>query len=420
MKIKLLSLMALTGTLWFLSCKKEADKPEVKTLTGQKVYSALELKAIATCTNSCSKRFTDDVYFIGVVLADESTGNFYKEVYLRDRYNTGGLRLDFINRSSYSVGDSIRVNLKGLDININSTTDMLEIDSIDHEKFLVKFSSGPKPQPRIVNLTDLSSANPYEKYLCDLIQVNGVGFIPQDTAKIWADAVAQMSGNRTLEDCSGNQLVVRTSNYADFASLKTPKGNGSIIGIATSYQGTKQMAIRNPNELFMNGPRCLIYHFKDFENNSLTSGGWTQQSVVNSSVQWTASSFGADKFAKISGYVSGGNTNSENWLISPALDLNASTNPILSFRTAAKFSGNLLEVWVSTNYTSGAPSNATWTKLTGFSLSPNNPGNYAWTPSGILSLSSFKSGSTRIAFKYTSTTSGSTTYEVDDILIREN
>jgi hypothetical protein len=415
--IVILTLAIFTG---FISCKKEADKPEVKTLLGHKVYSVNELKAIATCTNSCSKRFTQDVYFIGVVLADESTGNFYKEIYLRDRYNTGGIRLDFINRTSYSVGDSIRVNLKGLDINVNSTSGMLEIDSIDHEKFLVKFSSGPKPQPRVLNLADINTSNPYSNYLCDLVQINGVGFVPADTNQIWADAVGQKSVNRTIADCDGKQLIVRTSNYSDFASEKTPKGNGFIIGIATAYQGTSQMAIRTPKEAVMNGPRCTIYHAKDFENNSLTSGGWTQQSVVNSAVVWTASSFGTDKFAKISGYVSGGNTNSENWLISPALDLSASSNPILTFRTAAKFSGNLLEVWVSTNYTSGAPSTASWTQLTGFALSPNNPGNYAWTPSGVLSLSSFKSAGTRIAFKYQSTTSGSTTYEVDDILIREN
>lgn len=420
MKKNILSLMILAALIFFQSCKKEAEKPQVKTIIGNKVYSVDELKAIATCTNSCNKRFTQDVYFIGVVLADESTGNFYKEIYLRDRYNTGGLRLDFLFRSNYSVGDSIRVNLKGLDININETTDMLEIDSVDHEKFLVKFSSGPKPQPRQLNLADINSSNPYSKYLCDLIQVNGVGFAPADTNQIWADAVGQKSVNRTLEDCDSKKLVVRTSNYSDFASEKTPKGNGYIIGIATAYQGANQMAIRTPKEAVMNGPRCAIYHTKDFENNSLTSGGWTQQSVVNGSVMWTASSFGSDKFARISGYVSGGNTNSENWLISPAIDLSNSSNPILTFRTAARFSGDLLEVWVSTNYSSGAPSSASWSQLSGIALSPNNPGNYAWTASGSLSLSSFKASTTRVAFKYRSTTSGSTTYQVDDILIREN
>lgn len=403
----------------FSGCKKETDKPAVANMLGHKVYSVSELKAIASCTNNCSHRFTEDVYFVGVVIADEQSGNFYKEVYLRDRYNTGGLRLDCKFRTNFFIGDSLRVNLKGLDVNFNETTDMLEIDTVDYEKCVVKFASGAKPQPRVISLSDISTSNPYSNYLCDLITVTGVEFISSDKAQIWADPISQMSLNRTVQNCDGKQLIVRSSNYSNFAMEKTPIGFGNITGIATAYQGTSQMAIRWPSEANMTGTGCTIYHKKDFENNSLTSGGWTQQSVINGSVLWTASSFGTDKFAKISGYI-GGNQNSENWLISPAIDLSASSNPILSFRTAAKFSGNLLEVWVSTNYNSGLPSTATWTQLTGFALSPNNPGNYAWTNSGILSLNSYKNSNTRIAFKYQSTTSGSTTYEVDDILIREN
>lgn len=402
----------------FTTCKKEAAQPPVANLVGHKVYSVSELNAIATCTNACAKRFTGDVYFIGVVVADEQSGNFYKEIYVRDRYNTGGLHLDFTFRSSFFIGDSVRVNLKGLDINLNATTGMLEIDSLDHEKHVVKFAtSATKPQPRVVTIAQLN-ASP-SLYLCDLIQLNNVAFLPADANQIWADPVSQSSLNRTLQDCDGGQLIVRTSNYANFAMQKTPTGNGSIIGIATAYQGASQMAIRYPSEANMTGVGCVIYHKKDWEDNSLTSGGWTQQSVLNGSIVWTASSFGTDKFAKISGYMSG-NTNSENWLISPSLNLSTSSNPILTFRTAAKFAGDVLEVHVSTNYTSGAPSTATWTQLSGFALSPNNPGSYVWTPSGSIPLSAFKTSNTRVAFRYKSTTAGSTTYEVDDVLIREN
>ncbi|MGE0566872.1 MAG: DUF5689 domain-containing protein [Bacteroidia bacterium] len=419
MKVKQFYSLIVILIFAIASCKKEKDKPPVIDMLGHKVYSAQELRAIATCTNSCSKYFTSDVYFIGIVVADETTGNFYKEIYVRDRYNSGAIHLDFNFRSSFFVGDSIRVNLKGLNVSVNEDTDMLEIDSLDYEKHVIKFASGGNPQPRIIHLNQLNASNPYNNYLCDLIQIQNVGFLPADTNQIWADPIAQMSINRYIQDCDGNQVVVRTSNYADFALQKTPKGNGTIIGVATSYQGTNQLAIRRPSEANMSGAPCLVYHKKDFEDLSLTSGGWSQQSVVNPSIQWSASSYGGDNFGKISGY-SGGNQNAENWLISPALDLSSSNNPILTFRTAAKFSGDILEVYVSTNYSSGLPSAATWTQLTGFALSPNNPGNYAWTPSGSVSLSGHKSSATRIAFKYKSTTSGSTTYEVDDIVIREN
>lgn len=403
------------------SCKKEITQPPVTNILGHKVYSAAELNAIATCTNNCAHRFTQDVYFIGVVVADEQSGNFYKEVYVRDRYNTGAIRLDFTQRSSFFVGDSVRVNLKGLDVNLNVDTDILEIDSLDYEKFVVKFASGAKPQPRVLTIAQLNSD--LSTYLGDLIQLTNVAFSPTDAGQYWSDPVGQYSLNRTIVDCDGSQLIVRTSNFADFALQKTPTGNGTIMGIATAYQGTSQMAVRNPAEANMNGTGCTIYMKKDFEDNSLTSGGWSQQSVVNPSVLWTASAFPStppnDKFAKISGYLSG-NTNSESWLISPVINLATSANPVLSFRTAAKFTGDQLELWISTNYSSGAPSTASWTQLTGFALSPNNPGNYAWTASGNISLSAYKNSNTRFAFKYKSTTAGSTTYEVDDVIVKEN
>jgi hypothetical protein len=401
----------------YAGCKKEADLAPVADLLGHKVYSVTELQAIATCTNNCNHRFTGDVYFIGVVVADEQSGNFYKELYLRDRYNTGGIHLDLLFHSGYLIGDSIRIDLKGLDVNLNANTGMLEIDSLDHEKYTVRFASGSRPQPRSISISDLNSNS--TTYMCDLVQINNVGFLPADADQYWSDPIGHLSLDRTMEDCNGSQLIVRTSNYAKFGLLKTPTGNGSIIGIATAYKGANQLAIRSVTEADMNGAGCTIYLKKDFEDNSLTSGGWTQQSVTNPAVQWAASSFSTDKFAKISGYVSG-NTNSENWLISPALNLSASSNPVLTFRTAAKFSGDLLEVLVSTNYTSGSPGSAMWTSLSGFSLSPNNPGTYAWTASGNISLSTFKNANTRIAFKYKSTTAGSTTYEVDDVIVKEN
>jgi hypothetical protein len=416
MKKLLILIAVIGGSLAFNSCKKKYDAAPIADETKGHVYSVAELKAIANCTNTCTHRFSNDAYLIGVVIADELSGNFYKEIYLRDRYNTGGIHLAMkASNGDFFVGDSVHLNLKNYDVNINSRTGMLEIDTIDFEKHMVKFASGANPQPIVV---DLSSSN-YANYLCDLIVINGAGFLPADANQIWADPISQTSINRTIKDCAGTQLVVRTSNYALFAQQKTPAGFGSIIGIAQAYSGTNQMAIRRPSEVNMNGTPCILYNKKDFEDNSLTSGGWAQVSVTNPSVTWAPSLFSGNYSAKITGYYSSANHNSENWLISPSLNLSAGVNPILTFLTMAKFSGNNLEVLVSTNYTSGLPGTATWINLSGFTLSPNT-GNYVPTGSGIISLSSFKTANTRIAFKYTSTTSAGTTYEVDDIVIREN
>jgi hypothetical protein len=414
----------LVMTIFFIasflstSCKKATDIIPARDLRDGLNYSVMQLKAIATCTvASCqNKRFTYEAYFKGVVIADEVNGNFYKELYVRDAAGTGAIHFTFLNTGSrLFIGDSVRLNLKGYDVNINPTNLILEIDSVNFEKNIVKFASGANPQPIAVNL---SQAN-YSNYYGELITINNVGFLPGDTNQIYADPIKQLSYNRTIRDCGLHEIIVRTSNYALFAQQKTPKGNGTITGIATNYNGADQIVIRTPDELHMTGTGCTTYHKKDFNDNSITSGGWTQKSVVNGSVLWAAGTFGTVKYCKITGYVSG-NQNSENWFISPSINLSSAINPIVTFATAAKYTGNNLEVWVSSNYVSGAPGSAVWTQLNTFSLSPNNPGSYAWTPSGNVSLNAFKYSAVRIAFKYKSTTSGASTYELDDIIVREN
>src|SRR5947208_60790 len=149
MKKILIIIMAISALFAFNSCKKKYDQPPLADVANGHIYSVAELKAIGSCTNSCSHRFTTDAYLIGVVIADELSGNFYKEIYVRDRYNTGGIHLAMkSSHCNFFIGDSVHLNLKGYDVNMNSSTNyMLEIDTIDFEHTMVKFASGANPQP---------------------------------------------------------------------------------------------------------------------------------------------------------------------------------------------------------------------------------------------------------------------------------
>ena len=68
--------------------------------------------------------------------------------------------------------------------------------------------------------------------------------------------------------------------------------------------------------------------FKDFNDLSLTSGGWTTQIIIDTT-NWFVDSFGGDDFAKCTNYNSG-NVPANTWLISPGVDLSSSTQPILN------------------------------------------------------------------------------------------
>ncbi|MBP6284485.1 MAG: hypothetical protein KA373_03610, partial [Paludibacteraceae bacterium] len=75
-------------------------------------------------------------------------------------------------------------------------------------------------------------------------------------------------------------------------------------------------------------------------------------------------------------------------------------------------------VWISTNYTVGAPSTAIWTQL----IAPTWPSGSDWTfvSSGDIDLSAYTGNSNIcIAFKYASTTAGAATWEIKNVVVIE-
>jgi len=160
-------------------------------------------------------------------------------------------------------------------------------------------------------------------------------------------------------------------------------------------------------------PNVVIINEEDF--NTSTLGTWMEVSVIGSQVWGIQNNYGVGgtPCAKMSGYQSGSNQN-EDWLISPAMNFNHYTEEKFQFQTAKNYSGPDLEALISNDYTgTGDPNNATWTPL-----SPTLcPGGWAWTLSGLLDISGTGGSAVYLAFKYTSTSSQSATWEVDEILV---
>ena len=137
--------------------------------------------------------------------------------------------------------------------------------------------------------------------------------------------------------------------------------------------------------------------------------GWTFIDVEGE-MNWTVASYQGNHYAYANGYNHGAN---EDWCISPAFDLSAYSNPVLTFRTAKNYNGPDLEVFFSNNYNGTNPSAATWTPLT-CALST---GSWTWVESGAIDLSNFSGTNCYIGFKYTCEESSAAGWEVDDILL---
>ncbi len=145
---------------------------------------------------------------------------------------------------------------------------------------------------------------------------------------------------------------------------------------------------------------------------SSSLGTFTAVSVIGDQL-WAGTTYGAT----MTGTVSSVKNANEDWLISPAINLTGKAAAALSFMHTINF--GVVEnkqanhtMWVSTNYTSGAPSTGTWTQVT----IPTYPGGADWTfvSSGSIPLPASVLGNSncRIAFKYLSTALESSTWEI--------
>ena len=191
-----------------------------------------------------------------------------------------------------------------------------------------------------------------------------------DTGKPYADAINNMSHNRTLRSCSGGSVYLRSSGFASFAHVKTPRGNGSITAVYTVFRTEKQLLIRDTSDIRLNGLRCTgsgtkILFYENFENTvantELSTPGWKNIAETGNK-RYQSKLTNNNHYAEISAFATGQSA-LVSWLVLPPVNLANSANEILSFITRDGFdNGGLLQVYISTNYDVGnTPWNATWT-----------------------------------------------------------
>jgi hypothetical protein len=407
---KIISIASIITLSVIFSCKKEYDSPPKKEIP---IGMVITVDSLRNLFQGTSIHFNQDYSVYGVITADETSGNLYKNVFMQDA--TGAINLRLLTSGGVYQGDSIRLYLRNCVL--SKYNGMLQIDSVNTDNNIIKQSTGKVVVPQTVTLSQINSS-----LQSRLIKIDSVEFIPTDAGTTYADAVNQQSMNKTIEDCSGNTILMRNSGYANFAGNATPTGKGSVIAVVGEYNGTMQLYIRNTNDVQMPGPRCpgsvIPYLSKDFEDNSLTSGGWHTEQVTGLNINWTTATFGST-FAKCSNFISPTNYACETWYISPSINLSASISPNLYFDNAYKYTGAGLQLMISTDYSgSGNPNTATWTNLTTSAIW--SAGNYVFVNSGAVSMNAFKTTGVYIAFKYTGSASDGSTWEIDNVLVKEN
>ncbi len=418
--MKRLVLLLITGIVILGSgcVKKDFDRPPVGNIPVGDVYTISELRQMYI--DNGATQIQEDASVYGVVTMDESSGNIYKSAYIQDAEDAVNLHLK--ESGGVRVGDSIRVYLK--DVVLSEYSGMFQLDNVHNDSNIIILANERYLTPKVVSLQELNTGD----YQAQLVRVNGVQFMDTELGKNWADE--ESSANRNLEDCDDNNIIVRSSNYANFAELELPSGKGTLVAISSVFGTTQQLILRTITEVDMNEERCEggggnpitpVDEVKEYFDNAvdyenINIDGWTNR-VVSGDRYWQGKTFNDDKYAQATGYNSNLDA-MEVWLISPPV-INTSGDKKLSFKSAMAYwehmSTDPIEVKVSLDYDGTNFETATWTDLNPV-LPTSSSSNYAWIESGVISLADYI-GNVAVAFKYTGSGTESTSIQIDDVVI---
>lgn len=275
-KIKLLLTITTLFVLTISSCvKKDFDQPELPNPCDANPgitpnISILDIKLQYNnfeVLDGGVKIFPVDSNYVlkATVISSDEEGNFYKEIYLQD--STASIKISIDGSplyTDYNIGQEVYIKLSGLNVEYDASSKMYVIgmglyngSGIGRipvtlmDQYIFRKSCPKNFAPIEVTISSLSEA-----YVGKLIKIKNVQFLTSDTANTYADAVGQTTVNHNIIDCQGNQMIVRTSGYANFAGTNLPNGGGSIIGIYGIYNTDKQLYIRKVEEVIMDSTRC--------------------------------------------------------------------------------------------------------------------------------------------------------------------
>jgi hypothetical protein len=177
------------------------------------------------------------------VTSDYTTGMIVsKNLYAQDA--TAGILVHFSGSASsnpsFAQGTILEIDISGEQL--STYAGVLEINGIPLQKAA---PVGTSPViPRNVTIADINvNFNTWEGQLVKIDNVMISGPVPTYAIP------STQSGQIILTDAVSNTIQLYSSTYTTFANELYPTGNVSVTGILTEFNGTKEILIRNINDV---------------------------------------------------------------------------------------------------------------------------------------------------------------------------
>ncbi len=393
-----------------------------------------------------------EIIIEGYVVSNDKAGNFFEELVIQNKKDGSssdadprlGFRVD-INQSAlfnnYEFGRKVYIKMNGLAIGIENGVyaigkpngnDIDQIQPFELNDFVVRGTEVADITPKVTTVGELTEADENT-----FIQLSDVQFSRNDLGLSYAgEASDSFDGFRNIEECvEGGIIALQTSTFADFKSLTVDENKGTIQGVFTRDFGDDNNVLVintladvnftdtvrcDPDVLECTGPvsSAMTVFEEDFQTITneaqLDALGWTNVNVSGGSERFEDSSFSGNRYMKISAFGTG-ESPLEAWLVTPAINLDGTTQEELSFDVSANFeTGTILEVFITNNFT-GDPTTTDWTLVdANIPVGGSGFGSFVGSNINISCLD----GDVHVAFKYLGADGGAETrYHIDEVKV---
>jgi hypothetical protein len=266
---KLNFFFAIIAAAFLGSCERELDTPPISKLDptlGQKISSVNFLRDFYKSKNTSFVTLDMDSVIEAVVIANDKSGNFHRQIIIKDA--SGGIELKINDNNLYErfpVGQKIYLKTQGLVMgqyggliqlggsvyNSGSGDRLGGIEADMISKHIIRLSGGQVPEPAVVEI-----GTPIDAHLYTMVRLANVQFAESELTTTFANP--NQTTNRSLINCQGKSIIVRTSSFAEFSTQQIPQGNGTITAILTKFNQDYQLIINDINDVTMNDARCEI------------------------------------------------------------------------------------------------------------------------------------------------------------------
>lgn len=450
--IKNLTLISLLAIFTGCVNSDEYNTPDLSsecvTLTATKTVTEITNAATSTAT----QYLNDDVIEAYVTSSDEG-GNFYKSISFQSVDGTKGFSMpvDTYNLfNMYEPGRLVYINMKNRYVSTSQSSVVIgslfngnvgRISGVEYNNVLKRGCTNVDEEEIVKkNLTIGTAKN--NQYLNMLIEFNNVQFTDPSLGKKFYDPSVNSIGgatNHIITDEFGQTIIVRISEFANFASNSIPSGSGKIRGVLTKFNSDFQFMVRTINDVNLPNDRLDLDFFPPIVGDNIVYNstlnepftsytGNNQQNFpkyINDAAEggryWQRKTFGGNTYIQMSSF-GGGNTETNRSLFIVPVNMTAAST--LSFKTNDGFNnGACFKVFYTTDYVPGSQiTTANLVDITSnFTISSGNTSGYgaSFTNSGVYNIPASITGNGFFVFQYlgNGASGPTTTMQLDDIVI---